>query len=339
MKSVNLGLIGLGGWPREAYVPVLKELSEVRVAAVAARSAATRRFAQEQFGRSVALYDSYEELLRDETVDAVMLALPNRFHAESLQAAAASGKHVFFEPPAGSTESDVRQTLAALSAAEGVVQCDLELRCLPVVDHVRELTAGGAIGDPLMAKIRLWADWGHGGGEWRVSPEEASFFPWLACWYLDLLDCVFEAEPVRAHVAGGYAMNGPMMDHGLAALEYPGGRVGEFEFSLVAVAGLDIELTVLGRGGELVADLVSGRCRRRGHDGVWEESMHDCSRPKHGFEGMRESIVDFVRAVREGRPPRADLAVTSRVHAAMLACAKSEAEKRSVAVGAERALG
>ena len=333
MSTVKLGLIGLGEWPREAYVPVLKELDTARVCAVAARTEATRTFAQEQFGRDIALYGDYRELLADEAVDAVMVALPNEMHREGIKAAVESGKHVFFEPPIGHTAEEASDILAVMAASDRVVQADHELRYLPVVSAAQALLASGGVGEPLMAKVRLWANWGYGGGKWNQNPEEEGFFPWLGCWYLDLLDCVFPASPQRVNVTGGYAMNGAVMDHGLTTVDY-GRGVGEFEFSLVAVDGLSVALSVLATGGELEAELTTGALRWRSEDGEWQEAVHDCSRPMHGFVGMRESITDFVAAVRDGRPANADVAVTRRVHEGMLACARSEHEKRRVVVDA-----
>ena len=329
MDPVKLGLIGLGDWPRKAYVPVLKELDAARVHAVSVRSAASREYARRQFG-DVKLYEAYPDLLADDNVDAVLLALPNDVHNEAMHAAVASGKHVFYEPPIGHTEGELRRTFSAMAASDRVIQADLELRYLPVIDAVRGLVAAGTIGEVLMAKIRLWCDWGYGGGDWSQNPEEEGFFPWLGCWYLDVLDCVFEDPPLEAAVVGGHAANGRLMDHGWASLEYPGDRIGQFEFNLVAPAGLDIRLGVLGTGGEVEADLKSGQCRRRGTDGVWQEATYPASEPAHGFEGMRECIADFLDAVASGRRPKADVEVARRVHAAMLACARSEAEKTSV---------
>jgi len=334
MSSVNLGLIGLGEWPREAYVPILKELPDANVVAVAARTEETQRFAREQFGDGIATYASYQELLADERIEAVMVALPNELHAPGIEAAVQSGKHVFFEPPIGHTAEETGRILAAMFASESVVQCDLEVRCLPVIDFLRAQLAAGTIGDARMAKVRLWANWGYGGGNWNQHPEEEGFFPWLGCWYLDLLDCVLEASPLQATVTGGYAMNGSVMDHGWTTLTYPDGRLGQFELSLVAVEGLSVTLTVLGTKGELEAELTDGRCRWRSEGSDWQEAVHDCSRPMHGFVGMRESIIDFLAAIQNGQSPRADVNVTQRVHEAMLACAQSETEKRSVAVPA-----
>ena len=332
MLSIRLGLIGLGAWARAAYLPVLQELTGVSVGAVAARSDTTRQFAREQFGEGVTAYATFDELLNDDRIEAVMVALPNELHAQGVEAAVRSGKHVFFEPPIGHTAEEVARILHVMSGSGAVVQCDLEVRYLPVMGFVRELLAGGAIGSPLMGRVRLWADWGYGGGNWTQSPEDEGFFPWLGCWYLDLLDCVFGQSPVRVSVTGGHAMNGRLMDHGLATLAYPNGGVGEVEFNLVAVGGLSVMVSVLGTRGELEAELTTGCCRRRAADGEWHEVTRDCSRPMHGFVGMRESITDFFACIREGRESEAGVEVCRRVHTGMLACARSEALGQSVSV-------
>jgi predicted dehydrogenase len=332
MNPVKLGLIGLGEWPRQAYVPVLKQLDNVRVCAVAAPSSGTQEYAREQFGRQTAVYSDYRDLLQDVNVEAVTLALPNELHTEAMHDALASGKHMFYEPPIGHSEEGLRRTLSAMAASDRVIQADLELRYLPVMDAACRLVASGTIGDALMAKIRLWCDWGYGGGDWNQNPEQEGFFPWLSCWYFDVLDCVFEAPPLRASVVGGQAANGRLMDHGWATLEYPAGRIGQFEFNLVAPAGLEIRLSVLGTQGELEADLGSGQFRWRTAGTAWQEACHPASQPVHGFVGMWECLVDFLDAVGSNRAARADVEVARRVHAAMAACARAEAKKGTVPV-------
>jgi predicted dehydrogenase len=174
-----------------------------------------------------------------------------------------------------------------------------------------------------MATIRLWCDWGYGGGEWLEEAEDQGFFLWLGCWYVDVLDAVFGARPERVSVTGGRAMNGDMVDHAWATMEYPGQRLGQFEFSLVAPEEQQITLTVTGTEGEVEADLWTGELRSRGRGEEWERTVVPNSEPIHGFAGMRESITDFIGSVRSGSQPRANLDVSRRVHAAAVACARS----------------
>ena len=95
----NIGIIGFGQWARQAYAPLLAEMPQVRVVAVSARSHTTREFAKQTFGPGTKTFEDYHDLLNDSTVDAVLIALPNSFHAPVLQAAAASKSICFLNHP------------------------------------------------------------------------------------------------------------------------------------------------------------------------------------------------------------------------------------------------
>ena len=328
MRRVRVGLAGFGAWPRQTYVPILRSLPHVEVAAVAAPSHATRNLAAQTFGPHAKLYSAYQQLLADDSIDAILMALPNPQHADAVEAAIKAGKHVFFEPPIGVSTSQIDRALTVVAGATTVVQADLELRYMPVIDAVTELIQRGTIGQLTMAKVRLRCDWGYGGGEWKEAAEKDGFFLWLGCWYLDILDCVFGASPLQALVTGGYAMNGRLMDHGWAALTYPHDRCGAFEFNLTAPRGLQIDLHVAGSEGEIEADMQAAKYRWRTPDQDWQESNAPPAEPVEAFGGMRESLTDFFDAIREGRPARAGLEVCQHVHHAALLCADAEEQQR-----------
>src|SRR5690606_20310506 len=132
------------------------------------------------------------------------------------------------------------------------------------------------------ARVWLCCDWGYEGGPWLQEVQGQSFFLWLGCWYLDVLDAVFQAAPEQVSVLGGRAMNGGLMDHGWAVLRYPGARIGAFEFSLVSVGDVRITLYVAGTKAELEADLLSGICRQRRRGQSWQEVNCPASKPIHG---------------------------------------------------------
>lgn len=323
MDTLRIGLMGYGRWAREAYTPVLLEREDVRVVAVSARSDETLAAARASFGSEIATHRDFAGLADDPNVDAVMIAVPNRLHLPALEAAMRAGQHVFAEPPLGFDAYEIARAFELAEGARGIVHTDLELRCVPVLGAVREALAAGILGAPLMATVRLWASWGYGGGEWWAEAEEQSFWLWLGCWYLDVLDALYGAAPTHASVIGGRAMNGTLMDHGWASLRYPGG-IGQFEFSLIAPEEQVITLRVTGPEGELEADLWSGRYRRRRRGQEWESGARPPSEPVHGFAGIRESIASFLAAVRGAADPRENLTISRRVHQAALACAESE---------------
>ena len=320
----NIGIIGFGQWARQAYAPLLGEMPQVRVVAVSARSHTTRELAKQTFGAGTKTFEAYRDLLNDSTVDAVLIALPNSLHAPVLHAAAASKKHLLFEPPVAEDSETATHVLDALAASGGVVQADLELRYLPVMDAILACIQSGGVGEPLMAKIRLWCNWGYGGGEWYDEVQEQSFFLWLGCWYLDVLDCIFKQAAVGASVVGSRHSNGTLIDAGWASLVYSGGEIGQLEFNLVIPQETAIELTVACQSGEIVADLQTGRWRWRGETGDWHLEHTPASTPAYGFVGMRESLQGFFDTIYAGGRPRADVDVMRRVQHAAQLCADAE---------------
>ncbi len=320
----NIGIIGFGQWARQAYAPLLGEMPQVRVVAVSARSHTTRELAKQTFGTGTKTFEDYHDLLNDSTVDAVLIALPNSLHAPVLQATAASRKHLFFEPPVAENSETATHVLDALAASGGVVQADLELRYLPVMDAILACIQSGKVGEPLMAKIRLWCNWGYGGGEWYDEVQEQSFFLWLGCWYLDVLDCIFKQAAVGASVVGSRHSNGTLMDVGWGSLVYSNGGIGQLEFNLVIPQETTIELAVACRSGEIIADLQTGRWQWRGEAGDWHLEHTPASTPAYGFVGMRESLRGFFDTIHTGGRPRANVDVMRRVQHAARLCADAE---------------
>lgn len=325
----RVGILGLGVWPREAYLPILAERNDVEIVTVAARSEATRRFAREILGSGVRVVDDFRDVFNDAEVDVVMLALPNRLHLEALEAAVHAGKHLFIEPPVAGHGAELEQAMRLLGEHEKTVHADFELRYLPVIEKVIEVLREGVLGEVLTARVRLCCNWGHGGGGYGKTVEEDGFFFFLGAWYLDLLDVVFAASPLDATVTGGRSMNGQLMDHGWATLRYPGDRIGQFAFSLVDVEEVVVTLEVCGSKGKIEVDLLAGTCRWRSKDTDWRQYRVPCSQPVHGFAGMRESVASFFAAVAAGRPSPSGVDVCCRVHQAVAMCAQREGSTRS----------
>lgn len=93
---IRLGVAGLG----RAFTLMLPTfLADRRVQLVAASD--PRAAAREQFTRDFAApaFESIEELVGNEQVEAVYIASPHQFHAEHTRLAAGHGKHVLLEKP------------------------------------------------------------------------------------------------------------------------------------------------------------------------------------------------------------------------------------------------
>ncbi len=144
-QPVRVGILG-AAHIAHGFVAGVAPSSRVKVVAVASRELAKgQRFAH-TFGISKA-YGSYRELLADPTVDAVYNPLPNGLHAEWSIRAMDAGKHVLCEKPLAASAADARSMFAA-ARRNGVVLAEgFPYRSQPHMHKLRELVAGGEIGE------------------------------------------------------------------------------------------------------------------------------------------------------------------------------------------------
>lgn len=110
--------VGLGWWSDELARAVQGKSDRIGIVSCTSRSPEKRAAFAETFGTGQ--HESYEALLGDPGIDAVILTTPHSRHAEHVEQAAAAGKQVFVEKPFTLTpESGARAAKACADA--GVV--------------------------------------------------------------------------------------------------------------------------------------------------------------------------------------------------------------------------
>ena len=91
---INAAIAGLGWWGKTLVESVQDAKGGIRFVAGATRTKSPElaAFAEAQ---NVRILDSYEALLAEPGIDAVVLATPHSMHSAQVIAAATAGKHVF----------------------------------------------------------------------------------------------------------------------------------------------------------------------------------------------------------------------------------------------------
>jgi predicted dehydrogenase len=92
------------------------------------------------------LADSFEALLADREVDAVVLATPHSMHAPQVVAAAEAGKHVFCEKPFALTRRDAEAAVDATRRAGVTLGLGYNRRFHPEMTKLREQIRSGDLG-------------------------------------------------------------------------------------------------------------------------------------------------------------------------------------------------
>jgi predicted dehydrogenase len=145
---INAAVVGLGWWGKTLVEAVQGTSQEIRFVAGATGtiSPEVQDFAKAQ---GLALHKSYEELLKDASVDAVVLATPNSMHAAQIIAAARAGKHVFCEKPLVLTKAEAQTVVAEMQKAGRVLALDYNRRFHPTMKDLDQRVKTGALGTVL----------------------------------------------------------------------------------------------------------------------------------------------------------------------------------------------
>jgi predicted dehydrogenase len=253
-------------------------------------------------------YASYAAALEDPRIDAVVVAVPPRYHCELTMHALAAGKHVLVEKPAFCRLTEYRTAVEARNRAGRVVLVGENDHYKPLAVCLRQLLRDGAIGDMVFAYFATIVKRLKTSDDWRNDEEVAGG------------DAFFEEGIHWLHIAGSL---GPriVMAHGyrpsvsregpdrriksmLVAFRYDNQAVGSLYYSREIPSLLrGLRLSKLyGRRGIITFEsnglfvLVRGNGRPR----VLLPGFRDI----RGYQAM---YADFVRSIRTGGPPEMSL--------------------------------
>lgn len=91
-------------------------------------------------------------VLDDKSVDAVVIATPDHWHAPATILACDAGKHVYVEKPASHNLREGRLMIEAARRNKRVVQLGTQSRSVPAIQNAIDRIQEGAIGEVLVAK-------------------------------------------------------------------------------------------------------------------------------------------------------------------------------------------
>jgi predicted dehydrogenase len=346
---VGLGKMGV------SHLAIVNAHPELELAAVCDASGYVLGVLEKYTG--VTTYSDYEAMLREQELDAVLIATPSRTHAGMVRAALERGLHVFCEKPFTLDPADA-EALTALARERGVVtQVGYHNRFVGTFREVKRLLDAGAIGrvshvtgeayGPVVLKPK--------GGTWRSRKEEGGGALYdYAAHPIDLLNW-YLGVPVGV---GGTVLN-PIFSREIddevhGTLFYPDGVTGRISvnWSDESYRKMTTRITVYGTAGRIFADrqecqvyLRDGARIPEGYAPGWNVRYTTELTEPVGFylrgEEYSAQIDHFAARVKDGRVDGVNgfesAAVTDRVIAGMVADAENGPSALAPAADAARA--
>lgn len=309
--TIHVALVGAGYWGKK-LLPKFRAAKDCAVATVCDLDAALRADIEKAFPGTPTTA-SYDEVLKDPKVDAVILVTPPATHYALGKKALQAGKHIWIEKP------------LALRSAEGKELVDLSRakRTVLFVDHTflydrairmtHELAAGGEMGDVyhvFLQRLNLGRIKRDSNVWWNSAPHDVS-----------ILLYVLKGRPTSVTLQGYRYLQPEVEDLNMATVEMSDGA-SAFVYHNWLFPENTAKLTVVGSKKMLVYE---GKFDKRaatlyeyatgaaaGGAGVDANTIPSKILSERNLEGitaeepLASAVADFLGSIRERRSPISD---------------------------------
>lgn len=167
---LRVGVCGAGLFASATLLPRLAKMDGIELVGISSPSGLSAKHLGQRYSFEYAC-SSFDELLEDDSINAVFLATPHQFHADQTVMTLAAGKHVYCEKPLATDLEGLERVRTQLEASDSVLQVGFNRRFAPLAKRlVSELAGSGPsamtyrVNSGRLPKDHWLLDPGEGGG-------------------------------------------------------------------------------------------------------------------------------------------------------------------------------
>jgi predicted dehydrogenase len=335
MSEAPLRVAALGmGWWSDVLADAIKRSDKLQIVACFTRSEEKRNAFAAKYGCRAAA--SYEEVLKDPSIEAIINTTPNNVHLETTEAAAQAGKHVFLDKPIANAVREGQAIADACKKAGVVLALGYQRRREAHFRWIKSEIDAGRFGKLVQAECNISRDrlGRFDLSSWRYTAAgmPGGVMLQIGIHYVDVLE--FLIGPVKSVSArlAQLVLPGDNPDVANMILEHENGALSNLTASYASASEYYM-MNVYGKEATAYYDLFSGlRHLRRGETAVRVV-------PAEKNDTIREEVEEFAHCVRTGARPETDGYWAARNLAVIKAGARSAREGRMVDVAEVLASG
>jgi predicted dehydrogenase len=305
MKKLNIAIVGTGRIASGGHAPALLRSKHAQLWSVMSRDMkrANEFAAQFQAQSKTPAYTELDALLKDPALDAVIIATPDKLHAEQAVAAAKAGKHILLEKPLATDARGIAQVVESSSQAKIAVGLCYRLHWHAGHQAIIDAVHGGRFGDIHHVRA-MWTEKQADSTNWRASADVGRWWSLgangthlldLCRWILlPLQGEIVEMKCVTAHEK----WKGPHDETAVAVFRFKGGATAEICSSVLFEAPNRLE--IYGSKGWVICE---GTFGRDGAGRIWTNEGNFDFPVANPFDGQ---LDDFVQAILQKKKPAVD---------------------------------
>ena len=370
---VGIGVIGCGSMGMEIVSRVLAKDPRLQVVAIFDPDERSVRTALGAIEGDPTVCDDYQAVLDNPDVQWVMIASWNSFHCDQVVDAFEAGKHVFCQKPMAITLDQCVRMQEAWKKSGRMFTLGFTLRYSPHYRKIKELVAGGAIGDLISLEFNETLDFNHGGyimGDWRRLRENAGTHLLEKCCHdIDLVNWIVDSRARRVASFAGldfylpknahhidrigpspegkqayqtwnslvgknpFTSDKDIMDNQVAILEFSSGVRATFHTNCHS-AIRERRMYLLGTEGAIRADVLTGSIELQRVG--WDGKVEDHSTGAKGGHGDGDGVLAGELAASMLSGTASSVGVREGVESTVTSLAIDEAADTGVVVDLER---
>ena len=326
-NPLRVASVGLGWWSDVLADAVGRTDGRIEVVSCFTRSEDKRTaFAEKYNCESAARLD---EILNDDSIDAIINTTPNHVHLETTAAAAEAGKHVFLDKPVANTIGEARAITRVCANAGVVLSVGYQRRRESHFRWIQDRIAAGDFGTLVQAEANISRD--RAGkfelGHWRYTAEgmPGGVMLQIGLHYVDVLTMLLGPIETVSGMASQLVLPGDNPDVGSLMMKHKNGAVSTLSTSY-ASASEYYTMNIYGKKMSAYYNLFAGlRFLNQGNTNQTPVTLDK-------NDAIAEQLIEWADAISGGVEPEVggESAMTSL--AVVKAGIKSVAEGRHVAI-------
>jgi predicted dehydrogenase len=310
-RKVGVGLVGVGAIGRlhaENYATKIPNATLVGIADVNVDAA--EQVASKHGVRGI--YADYRELLKDRSVEAVVLATPPFLKKEITMAAAELGKHVFCEKPMTLSVKDADEMVRVVEGSKIKFQIGYQKRFDTSFVRAKEAIEKGEVGKIMLVSAHNRDPPSPVGG-WSADPKKSgSIFLDTTSHDLDIVRWLTGSDVTRVYADGNSMIYEELRKNGdydtvVVSLRFASGAVGHVDSCISTPYGFDSRAEVVGTDAGIMISMGERNLTRVYRKDTVSNESYDYWGTRWA-QAYRDEMVDFARCILEDRQPRATVA-------------------------------
>ena len=318
--AINVGLIGAGNFVKSTLLPILKNLSNIRLKGLATSTGINAKINAEKHDFEYCT-TNYHEILNDNEIDIVIIATRHDLHWKLAVEALKNEKDIFVEKPLATCEEDLNKIIDSWKHKKQRLMVGFNRRFSPFSIKIKEffnnrkepLTLNYRINAGFISKNNWVNDPNEGGG--RIIGE--------VCHFVDLLHFFVNVEPVKVYAELMSNSNNYVNDNININMKFKDGSIGSITYVSCGDKSFSKErLEIFGNGSVAVIDdfksgilVRNGKTRKikgafndKGHKKELEEFVSSVSNGKESPISFKESVLatritfKIIESIRTGKP-------------------------------------